>query len=48
MLTHLEGGLRVSGYVGGFVLTFMYGALVHGWSPLNISVVYVFGPLSVF
>ncbi|CAE7024966.1 cdsA [Symbiodinium natans] len=33
----------LEGYVGGFVLTFMYGALVHGWSPLNISVVYVFG-----
>eukprot|EP00439_Symbiodinium_sp_Y106_P021318 s5132_g2.t1 len=33
----------LEGYIGGFVLTFLYGAIVHGWSPVNICVVYVFG-----
>ncbi|OLQ07885.1 Phosphatidate cytidylyltransferase [Symbiodinium microadriaticum] len=33
----------LEGYIGGFVLTFLYGAMVHGWSPVNICVVYVFG-----
>ncbi|CAE7679253.1 cdsA, partial [Symbiodinium pilosum] len=35
----------LEGYVGGFVLTLLYGKLMHRWSAANICVVYIFGCL---